>query len=242
MHSTDAANKLIKKMRPLFFLLIVMCISCGKEKSIQLPEINHSKIDSLKDTSTAYLFYNEREKDCVELNWKNPKKSTNWLVSVDKRLVLRQAIPSIQWLQEQKLNAKLPNKQTYGNYLSCNDISTNELGFIDFTQVVYHYGIDQNIVENQTFYDLPSLAERNHILSILFKANDSISLNSAHTTKAKFVERLRFMDSIQDKIMGIVYLKFHESLTFQDYITYKSMLSNVKLKHATISNDEYIFN
>jgi hypothetical protein len=42
--------------------------------------------------------------------------------------------------------------------------------------------------------------------------------------------------------MGLIYLKFDENLTFQDYITFKSMLLELKLKHSVIANDEYIFN
>ncbi len=228
-------------MKYAFLLLLLICLSCGEEKTIQLPQINHASIHEVNDVSAAYIFYNEREKDSVELNRKNLIISTNWLINVDKRLTLRQAIPYIEILQEKKRNAEMHKNEDAKNYYSCNDTSIKNLGFIDFTDVVYHIGIDGNIVESPSIYDnLPS--ETNHVLSILFRSKDSVSVNSAPTTKSEFVNRLKYMDSIQDKIMGIIYLKFHESLTFQDYITYKSMLSNVKLKHATISNDEYIFN
>lgn len=228
-------------MKYAFLLLLFFCFSCGEEKTIQLPQINHSSIQDVNDVSPAYIFYNEGEKDSVELNGKNLIISTNWLINVDKRLTLSQAIPSIEMLQEKKRNAQMHKNEEAKNYYSCNDTSIKNLGFIDFTDVVYHNGIDGNIVESQGIYEsLPS--ETNHVLSILFKTKDSVSVNSAPTTKSEFVNRLKYMDSIQDKIMGIIYLKFHESLTFQDYITYKSMLSKVKLKHATISNDEYIFN
>lgn len=228
-------------MKYAFLLLLFICFSCGEEKTIELPQINHSSIHNVKDVSPAYIFYNESEKDSVELNHKNLMIATNWLINVDKRLTLRQAIPSIEMLQERKRNAEMQKNEVTKNYYSCNDASIKNLGFIDITDVIYHNGIDRNIVESQDIYEtLPS--ETNHVLSIIFKTKDSMSVNSAPTTKSEFVNRLKYMDSIQDKIMGIVYLKFHENLTFQDYITYKSMLSNVKLKHATISNDEYIFN
>lgn len=228
-------------MKYTILLLLFICLSCGKEKTIELPQINHSFIYKVQDVSPAYIYYNESEKDSVELNHKNLMISTNWVVNVDKRLSLRQAIPSIQILQDKKRNAQLHKNEETKNYYSCNDTSIKDLSFINFTDVVYHNGIDGNIVESQGIYEtLPS--ETNHVLSILFKTKDSVSVNSAPTTKSEFANRLKYMDSIQDKIIGIVYLKFHESLTFQDYITYKSMLSNVKLKHATISNDEYIFN
>lgn len=221
----------------LFFLIV----SCGEEKSIQLPEVKHSNIHDVVDISPAYIFYNETEKDSVELNRKNLIISTNWLVNVDKRLTLRQAIPSIEILQEKKHNADMHKNEAARNYFSCNDTSIKNLGFIDFTDVVYHNGIDGNLVESHSVYESLPTETTNHVLSIVFKLKDSISINAESTTKSEFLNRLKYMDSVQDKIMGTVYLKFNENLTFQDYITYKSMLTEVKLKHATISNDEYIF-
>jgi hypothetical protein len=221
---------------------MMICLSCGKEKTIQLPEISYSEIRDVKDISPAYIFYNESEKDSVELNRKNLIISTNWLVNVDKRLKLKQAIPSIQILQEKKRNAEMHKNDAAKNYYTCNDTSIKNLGFIDFTDVVYHNGIDRAIVKNHTIYDKTPTTETSHLMSILFQANDSITINSAHTTKSEFIEKLQFMDSIQTRIMGIVYLKFYENLSFQEYITYKSMLSKIKLEHAIISDDEYIFN
>ncbi len=194
------------------------------------------------DVSPAYIFYNESEKDSVELNRKNLIITTNWLVNVDKRLTLRQAIPSIQILQNKKRDAQMHKNEAAKNYYSCNDKSIKNLGFIDFTEVIYHNDIDRNIVENHDIYDHPSFEESNYIMSILFKSNDSVSINSSGVKKSEFVQRLKYMDSIQDKMMGMIYLKFDQNLTFQDYITYKSLLAEVKLKNAIISHDEYIFN
>jgi hypothetical protein len=229
-------------MKYTIILLIMLCFSCGNEKTVQLPEIKAASITDVKDVSPAYIFYNESAKDSVELNRKNLIISTNWLVNVDKRLKLRQAIPSIQILQEKKRDAKMHKNEAAKNYYSCNDTSIKNLGFIDFTDVIYHNGIDRDIVENYTLYDNTPTKESTHLMSILFQANDSITINSAHTTKSEFIQKLKLMDSIQNKIMGVVYLKFNENLSFQDYITYKSMVSEIKLKHTTISDDEYIFN
>jgi len=229
-------------MKYCVVLFVLVLFSCGNEKSVQLPEISQAQIHEVTDVSPAYIFYNESEKDSVELNSKNLIISTNWLVNADKRLTLRQIIPSILILQEKKRDAKMHKNKAAKNYFSCNDTSIKNLGFIDFTDVIYHNGIDADIVESQGIYETLPSETSNHVLSILFKSKDSITINSSHTSKNEFINRLEYMDSKQNKIMGIVYLKFNENLTFQDYITYKSMLSKIKLKHATISDDEYIFN
>ncbi|MGJ8593951.1 MAG: hypothetical protein ACSHXF_15490 [Aquaticitalea sp.] len=229
-------------MKYITILLITLCFSCGNERMVQLPEIDSSKITDVKDVSPAYIFYDESKKDSIEINRKNLIISTNWLVNVDKRLKLKQAIPAIKKLQDKKRDAKMHKNEAAKNYYSCNDTSIKSLGFLDFTEVIYHNGIDKTIIENHTVYKNPTSTETTHVMSILFKANDSITINTAHTDKSEFVQKLKFMDSIQNKMMGVVYLKFNENLSFQDYITYKSMVSKIKLKHATISDDEYIFN
>ena len=228
-------------MKYFLLLLISLCFSCGKEKSILLPEISHSNIHEVNDVSPAYIFYNESKKNRVELNRKNLIITTNWLVNVDKRLTLKEVIPSIEILQNKKRNAEMHKNEAARNYFSCNDTSIKNLGFIDFTDIIYHNGIARNIVESPGVYETLPSESSNHVLSIVFKSKDSVTINSASTTKAEFIDRLKHMDSIQTQIMGIVYLKFNEDLTFQNYITFKSMLSQLKLQHATISNDEYIF-
>ncbi|WAC01778.1 hypothetical protein N7U66_18105 [Lacinutrix neustonica] len=88
----------------LFYLLPMLCLfSCGNEKAVQLPEIQNAKITTVQDISPAYIFYDETKPDSVELNRKNLIISTNWLFNVDKRLTLRQAVPSIKKLQKKSV-------------------------------------------------------------------------------------------------------------------------------------------
>src|SRR5690606_14870685 len=116
----------------LFLAIITLFYSCGKEKVIQLPEIQHADISKIDDVSVAYLFYDETLPDSVDLNRKNIITTTNWLINVDKRLSLKQAIPHIQFLQEKKENSS-HKKENAKNYFTCNDLSRKNLGFIEFT-------------------------------------------------------------------------------------------------------------
>ncbi len=125
-------------MKNVSLLVILLLIfSCGKDKIVQLPEINHSEISEINDVSAAYLFYDETLPDSLEFNRKNLISTTNWLVNVDKRLTLKQAMPHIKFLQEKKQNAGHKNDNAK-NYFTCNDTSKKNLGFIEFTDVVYH--------------------------------------------------------------------------------------------------------
>ncbi len=88
--------------RFIFITVLFVFLSCGNENVIQLPEIQNAEITQILDVSPAYIFYDDTKQDSVELNRKNLIISTNWLVNVDKRLRLEQALPSILKLQEKK--------------------------------------------------------------------------------------------------------------------------------------------
>ena len=227
------------KMKHLLLLFITIgLLSCNNEKVLELPEINHSKISEIDDISAAYLFY-DSEKDSIELNRKNLISTTNWLVNVDKRLSLKLAIPQIAFLQNKKKNAG-HKKEGIKNYFTCNDTSLKSLGFIEFTETVYHEETSWEYLAK-----LSDLNESKNAISITFDNTNSISIievdSSLTSTKTDKNNLLAYLKK-QDRANRNIYLNFNVDLNFQDYITYKSLLEKADLKESKISNNEFIFN
>lgn len=225
----------------ILLITMLLIFSCGKEKVIQLPEINHSDISEIADVSAAYLFYDETQKDSVELNRKNLISTTNWLVNVDKRLTLKQAIPHIQFLQEKKRNSSHKNEKAK-NYFTCNDTSKKNLGFIEFTDANYHHE-DAGEYFSKTS-DIPT----NPRFSIVFHSKKNIKIVGfienfieINSNKNKLQKDLEALFKSKTNKFDIV-LNFNKNLLFQDYITFKSLLINSDLKNITIAKDEFIFN
>ena len=221
----------------LFFLSLCFLCSCQPNKEVQLPEITASDIHQVLDVSPAYIFYDETLKDSVELNRKNLISTTNWLVNVDKRLSLKQVMPHIIFLQEKKRNAQMHKNENAKNYYTCNDTSIKNLGFIEFTNVVYHTSASAAYISQLEHPDIAITVDfkKNGDLIIKHYEVDSTSLK---TTKDKLVLDLKRFDVPESTI----YLDFHENLLFQDYITYKSLLINTDLKHTKISDQEFLYN
>ncbi|WP_396600338.1 hypothetical protein [Algibacter sp. R77976] len=223
----------------IFVLIITVLFSCGNKKTLQLPEISHSKITEILDVSPAYLFYDETQKDSVELNRKNLISSTNWLINVDKRLTLKQVIPHIKYLQDKKENSS-HKKEGTKNYYTCNDTNRKNLGFVEFTDVTY-----QNESLNSYSGILSNFQDSNNSTAIAFDLSNKIIFAST-SLKTKFLETTK--DSIShylkkcDTLNGIILLNFDENLSFQNYIDYKSIIENTDLKQTKISNKEFIFN
>jgi hypothetical protein len=220
-------------MRVLFLFLFLL--SCGNEKVIQLPEIQNAKITTITDVSPAYIFYDETKPDSVELNRKNLIISTNWLVNVDKRLTLKQALPSIIKLQDKKRNAILHKNENAKNYFTCNDTSIENLGFIDFTDVVYDYDYDyegEEIgVENN--YSIAVVSLNNIIIFALNGLDYDINLVKLENDFDKIFSQHDERTSIS--------LSFNNKLSFQEYITFKSFLSDIRFDDFRISPIEFIF-
>ncbi|MEN3324283.1 hypothetical protein VP395_11140 [Mariniflexile soesokkakense] len=225
-------------MRYILILYASLFIfSCGKDKMVQLPEINHSEISEINDVSAAYLFYNETEVDSIELNRKNLISTTNWLVNVDKRLTLKQVIPKIKFLQEKKQKSEHKNENAK-NYFTCNDISKKDLGFIEFTNVVYKiYPFDEKPPDSLYIN-----------ISINFKSLESITIISSDGFCGNLLTfnwkdfSNKFNDFGFDKSTNPIDIIFDENLLFQDYITFKVFLEKMKRNNISISNEEIISN
>jgi len=225
----------------LILCLSIFIISCGKDKVLQLPEISYSEISEINDVSAAYLFYDESLPDSLELNRRNLISSTNWLINVDKRLALKQAIPTIKFLQEKKQKSE-HKKENTKNYFTCNDSSKKDLGFIEFTPIEYH---EETTGE---FFSETSNIPKGTRFSIAFYSPEKIEITGfmeeliVKTTNQTALTKTLSNLIIQHNVQIEIILNFNQNLSFQDYISFKSLLLNLDLKNVTISNHEFIFN
>ncbi|MEY8848266.1 hypothetical protein AB9K26_05600 [Psychroserpens sp. XS_ASV72] len=240
-------------------LLILLLVSCGKDKVVLLPEIQNAKITKVIDVSPAYLFYDETQPDSIKLNRKNLISTTNWLVNVDKRLTLEQAIPKIKFLQDKKRNAEMHKNENAKNYFTCNDTSIQNLGFIEFTDVFYiEETIQRPWIKKSRFE-----GDFNSAVFIDVKSKDSIDLDIINPKqplnnkqpddqetilsntdllfqKIGIDDLSSTLNSIEMKTYKIT-LGFHKKISFQDYITIKSVVIKLKSEGITIDNNEFIY-
>lgn len=226
-------------MKRLFLCLTLLTLSCNKEKTVQLPEIEGAAVTAVNDISSAYLFYNETEKDSIELNRANLISTTNWVVNVDKRLTLEQAIPKIIMLQNKKREAELHKNENSKNYYTCNDTSIKNLGFLDFTKVIY-----------KTNYVLPNISpdfENPKEKRIIIDFRDVGDIKLVSIFKDSIIKKSTLnnlvtdIDALPTDVSFELYLNINDQLKFQDYITFKSVLSKMKNKNITVNENEFIY-
>ena len=232
--------------RILLISIALLFFSCGNEKVLQLPEIKNADITEVLDVSPAYIFYDETKQDSVELNRKNLIISTNWLVNVDKRLTLEQALPSIIKLQEKKRNATMHKNEKARNYYTCNDTSIKNLGFIDFTDVEYRLNYSEDNYEDIEIDD------NSFDINLIINSLEDITINSFIISGETNLNRLN--DYLKEKLNVLnlddkehggdfynLQIGFNKSLSFQDYISIKSKLMHFKNERTVINKIEQIF-
>lgn len=217
-------------MKKLIYLLVITIIlSCNNERVLQLPEIESAEVTEVLDVSPAYIFYDETQPDSTLFNRKNLIGTTNWLVNVDKRLKLKQAIPHIQYLQNKRKKASMHKNEAAKNYFTCNDISIKNLGFVEFTNVNYSFDLNDKLKSENT-----CVMTVNNLNDITFSGSSDLNIQ---LSKENFSSVLPILKSEFGGSVKIV-MVINESLSFQDYITLKRNLTYFK---NSISNNEFIY-
>lgn len=217
-------------MKKLIYLLVITIIlSCNNERVLQLPEIESAEVTEVLDVSPAYIFYDETQPDSTLFNRKNLIGTTNWLVNVDKRLTLKQAIPHIQYLQNKRKKASMHKNEAAKNYFTCNDISIKNLGFLEFTNVNYSFDLNDKLKSENT-----CVMTVNNLNDITFSGSSDLNIQ---LSKENFSSVLPILKSEFGGSVKIV-MVINESLSFHDYITLKSNLTYFK---NSISNNEFIY-
>src|SRR5690554_6507628 len=197
-------------MKHLYIVFLLLFLSCNNNKVVQLPEMEQADITEIIDVSPAYLFYDETKKDSIELNRKTLISTTNWLVNVDKRLTLKQAIPKIKFLQDKKRNAEIHKDDAAKNYYTCHDTSINNLGFIEFTDVYYK----EKQPENHNLKPNEYLMVCQTPVNIEVIGLDIHTLKTTLGTFSKDLKRL-FASFNETKTLQLF---LNNKLSFQDYI------------------------
>jgi hypothetical protein len=213
----------------LYVLAITTFLGCNNERVLLLPEIENAEVTEVLDVSPVYIFYDETQPDSTLFNRKNLIGTTNWLVNVDRRLTLRQAIPHIQYLQNKRKKESMHKNEDAKNYFTCNDTSINNLGFLEFTHVNYSFDNQKNIAnENSITMAVESLSDIR--FSLPFDLNFELSKNNLYDIFTMMSKNFGKETTLK--------LSISKNLSFGDYIYLKSILSDFDER---VSKDEFIY-
>ena len=227
-------------MKQYFYLVVLFVLaSCAVERVVQLPDIQSALITEVSDTSPVYVFYDEAQTDSTLFNQKKITSSTNWLVNIDKRLTLEKVLPHLQSLQNKRNKVDVRKNTNTKNYFTCNDLSTQNLGFIDFTDIKFSEFSDDDS-------DVPDIEPTTKSIFIHFFSEDLVSVASFYNNQQLDDNMLEindfftnFKELIEPSVSNMIYSSFDKELTFQQYITIKSKLNSFQKDNLMIDSKEY---
>lgn len=191
-----------------YYTLIILFIlfSCGNKEDILLPKSNMTIISDVKDHSPIYIFFRTKGKDTLaEVNRKNSIISTNWLLSIDKRLPLRLVIPEVMKLQEKKRSEIAHKNELAENYYSYADSIGKNLAFLPFTKVYYTIGEPAG----------------GDMIIRFKKRNDLVLVDGKEIQKKELVS---YVYSIAHMVEPRIFLVFDKNMSFEEYIQTKILV------------------
>ncbi|WP_340076634.1 hypothetical protein [Leptobacterium sp. I13] len=218
-------------MRTFLFgsLFLVLFSSCNTKKTMQLAEVPNAEITGISDISQAYLFYNEETLQ-PEFNRKNLISTTHWIFHVDKRLLMEEVVPKIQWLQQKRKKPSPHRNEAAKNFFSVSNTSLKNLSFIDFTDTKHIF--EASLCAEKTN---DSIDNRSFVFN-----KDNILIEGRPTSKDSLIIVIEEYKNTNNKPFTI-HLNFDQSLTFQEYITAIQFIKNTIAEGYSIAPVHYFF-
>ena len=227
------------KLIKLFLLCLVMTsiTSCAK-KEIQIPLIAAEGVQEIKNFSEVWIFFEVKNTDTIAvLNRSNTIISTNWVYNIDKKLPMKKVIPLLKKMKYKHKNGMHADKKTLDFY-SYSNTTNKMLSFIEFTQVTF-------MGDSTTSKELLKLEGDSyaayHNLNLKFYKN-TVYINDSDVGTEDLKKTLQeFIDFSAEGRQTLIHLNFDNSLNYQEYLTFKTMVSSLQSAAIKISLKEFIF-
>lgn len=225
-------------MRKLTLILLsFLMLGCTK-KEVKIPTLAKKGIQEIQNHSQVWLFFEVENNDTIaNVNRKNTISTTHWIYNIDKRLPLKAIIPSIIDLQDKHANSMHSEKGMH-DYFSYSDTISKKLSFLEFDGVTFK--MDNKLSKNTMEEHSADYIKYNNI-NLVFDQN-SVWINGVKTDKSKFESALTvIIKTPSEGKQPKLHLNFNQSLLYQDYLFYRTIIHAVGAKNIFINHNEFIF-
>lgn len=225
-------------MKKLLILLSIISISCSK-KEVKIPTLSELGIQEIQNYSEVWMFFQLTDNDTIaDINRKNTISTTHWIYNIDKRLPLKSIIPSIIILKYKHANSMHSEKGMH-DYFSYSDTISKKLSFIAFDTV--EYKTDSLHSKSYIKKNSNEYGAFNNINLTFNEADYWINGNSTDEKDFKSTI-IKFININLDDRPTMLHLNFNKEITYQHYLSIKTMVNSLIGNNISISNIEFIFN
>ncbi len=206
----------IKKTVFIFYVILLLFVACQK-KEVQLPLIDIPGISEIQNHSSIWVFMESQNGKLVaDLNKNNKLINTHWIYNIDKRLRMKEVVPILVAMQENKNKDSMHKKEGMKSYFSYADTKSSSISLILFPQTNY-------ITETPATDFMNELKEKT-CLTVIELLEDDIIINRDNHTFASMVSLIKTGQQCPDGETRSVMLICDEYTTYQTYLQVKVYL------------------
>ncbi len=204
--------------RPYFILLIAFVLVTGcQKKAVQLALIDIPGLSEIQNHSSIWIFMEAENGDTIaRMNKNNKILNTHWIFNIDRRLRMKEVVPLLIKMQENRNKDSMHKKEGMNNYFSYADTSSENISLALFTQITFKLNSDATTTVNSHVGDSCSIIVE--IKDKLVKINDQIITLDELQTVLKEEKKNKIVEEFK------VILAYDDQTLFQDYLHTKVYL------------------
>ena len=206
----------IKKTTIVFYSMLLLFTSC-QNKEVQLPLIDIPGISEIQNHSSIWVFMETKNgKSIADLNKNNKILNTHWIYNIDRRLQMKEVLPVLIAMQENKNKDSMHKKEGMKSYFSYADTKSSSISLLLFPQTTF-------ITDTRATNVMQDFRE-NTCTAILELVDDDIKLNGKRQALADLASNLKKGQQCTSEEKLKVMLMFDEETSYQNYLELKVYL------------------
>jgi len=196
--------------------MLLFFASCQK-KEVQLPLIDIPGISEIQNHSSIWVFMETKNGEhLADLNKANKILNTHWIYNIDRNLAMKEIVPILIAMQENKNKDSMHKKEGMKSYFSYADTKSRNISLLLFPQT--------NFITDTSTTNVMKEFRENTCNAIIELNSDEIKLNGIRKSLTALVSTLEKEQQCTDEEKLKVMLIFDEHTSYQNYLELKVYL------------------
>lgn len=204
--------------------LFLILFSC-KNKEVELPLIGIPGVSEIQNHSSIWVFKKiENGQNVADLNKNNKIMNTHWIYNIDKGLPMKEIVPVLMAMQENKNKDSMHKKEGMLSYFSYADTNTKSISLLLFPQTTFISNQPPPQYEEETIDPC--------VLRIAISDNE-LKINGIPFNMALDSYDLKKYSACDQKKELSAILSFDEDTSYQNYLETKVFLHEQGIELST---------
>jgi len=196
--------------------MLLFFVGCQK-KEVQLPLIDIPGISEIQNHSSIWVFMETKNgKIIADLNKGNKILNTHWIYNIDRRLPMKEVVPVLIAMQENKNKDSMHKKGGMKSYFSYADTKSSSISLLLFPQTKF--------ITDTTATNVMQEFRKNTCTAIIELVDEEFKLNGKRQALTDLASSLKKGQQCTDEEKLRVMLMFDEDTSYQDYLELKVYL------------------